>query len=55
MSFFGEFGRRVIQARQKQAQRQVNAALLTLDDETLRERGYDRVKLARNASSTIYL
>ncbi|MGB7285622.1 MAG: hypothetical protein WBC71_01710 [Salaquimonas sp.] len=55
MSIFGEFGRRIIAARQRQAQRQVNATLLTLDDEILRAGGYDRKELARNASSAINL
>ena len=55
MSFFGDFGRRVIAARQKQAQRQVNATLLTFDDESLRAHGYDRKELARNASGAINL
>lgn len=55
MSLFGEFGRRIIAARQKQAQRQVNAVLLTLDDESLAASGYNRKELARNASGMINL
>ena len=33
---------RIIAAREKQARRYVNGALLTLDDETLAKAGFDR-------------
>lgn len=45
----------LIEARSKQAQRHVNAALLMLDDEQLAARGYDRATLRRNASSSYYI
>lgn len=49
MSMFTEFGRRVINARQKHAERQVSAALLNFDDATLAKAGFDRVELRRKA------
>lgn len=45
----------MVEARSRQAQRQVNAALLMLDDEELAARGYDRATLRRNASSAYYI
>jgi hypothetical protein len=45
----------LIEARSKQVQRHVNAALLMLDDEQLAARGYDRDALRRNASSSYYI
>ena len=41
MSIKTTFGR-MIEAREKQARRYVNVALLTLDDETLKRAGYNR-------------
>lgn len=38
-------------ARQKQAARYVNSALLLLDDETLSAQGYDRAELKRRAGA----
>lgn len=55
MSMFADFGRRIIKARHKQAQRQVNAVLLTLDDETLRKAGYKREDLADGYHGSVYL
>jgi len=54
MSLFGDFGRRVIAARHKQAQRQVNATLHHLDDETLKRAGIDRSKLDRNVHGAVF-
>ena len=42
----------IIAARQAQANRQVNNALLLLDDETLRAHGYTRAELKRRANQT---
>lgn len=58
MSFFGDIGlatksrfNRVVVARQRQAQRYVNGALLALDDESLERAGYDRKALERQESA----
>ncbi len=58
MSFFGDLGRatrdsmnRVVEARQRQAQRYVNGVLLAMDDEALIRAGYDRKVLERQESS----
>jgi hypothetical protein len=58
MSFFADIGRatryrfnRVVEARQRQAQRYVNGALLALDDESLERAGYDRKSLERLESA----
>ncbi|MEM1039220.1 MAG: hypothetical protein AAGI12_07085 [Pseudomonadota bacterium] len=42
---------RMIAAREKQARRYVNGALLNLDDETLARGGFDRAKLRAQGSS----
>lgn len=54
MSFFSDVGRitrrgyeRVLNARQRQANRYVNGALLNLDDETLARAGYNRKDLQK--------
>lgn len=52
MSIFGNLGRKMIAARQKQVNRYVNDSLLALDDKTLAEAGFDRKTLKR--SSTPY-
>lgn len=49
MSVFGDFGRKVIASRQRQADRQVAATLLGLDDEMIRRSGYTREELQRKA------
>ena len=49
MSIFTEFGRRVIRAREKQAERQVSAAMLHFDDATLEKAGVTRSELVRKA------
>jgi hypothetical protein len=58
MSFFGDIGRatrngfnRVVEARQRQAQRYVNGILLAMDDASLERAGYDRKTLERQESS----
>lgn len=38
---------RIVRARQAQAQRAVNAYLLSLDDTTLEQLGYDRARLEK--------
>lgn len=43
--FFSRIGARVVAARMAQADRQVAAYLLTLDDATLAKLGYDRAAL----------
>ncbi|WP_028032822.1 hypothetical protein [Chelativorans sp. J32] len=43
-----------IAARERQAARYVNHALLKLDDETLKAHGYDRETLRRNAMPFSY-
>ena len=49
MGFRNAFDR-MIAAREKQARSYVNAALMNLDDETLRRAGYDRAKLERSGA-----
>lgn len=58
MSFFGDVRRatrvgynRLIESRQRQAQRYINGALLALDDEALARAGYDRKTLERQESA----
>jgi len=41
----------IIEARQRSAQRQVNAYLLELDDATLESYGYNRADLLKNAAA----
>lgn len=55
MSVFGDFGRKVIASRQRQAQRQVYATLLSFDDKTIEKAGYTRAELKRKASGAVYL
>ena len=55
MSIFGDFGRKVIASRQRQAERQVCATLLSFDDKTLEQAGYTRAELKRKAAGSIYL
>lgn len=45
--FFARAFDRMTEARMRQAHSYVNGALLMLDDETLRSRGYDREELKR--------
>lgn len=52
MSVFGDFGRKVIASRQRQADRQVAATLLGLDEETIRRSGYTREELQRKAKGS---
>lgn len=47
MSIFGDLGRRVIEARQKQARIQVAQHLLNLDDATLGRAGFTRAELRK--------
>jgi len=58
MSFFGDVKRatrvgynRLMESRQRQAQRYINGALLALDDEALTRAGYDRKTLERQESA----
>ncbi len=60
MSFFDNVSRatrvgmnRIVEARQRQAQRYVNGYLLAMDDESLRRAGYDR-KTLENKESAFY-
>lgn len=41
-----------IRARERQAERYVNGALLMLDDETLKANGYNRAELRRRPHAT---
>ncbi len=61
MTFFGGVGRAtrrsfdlMCEARQRQAQRYVNGALLQMDDETLMKAGYNRKELESRGSSAIF-
>ena len=61
MSFFSEVGRvtrrgfnQMIEARQRQAERYVNNALLSLDDETLRKAGYNRKNIQKRGGHGLY-
>ncbi len=58
MSFFGDVAlatrnsfNRVVEARQRQAQRYVNGVLLAMDDQSLEKAGYDRKVLERQESA----
>lgn len=50
MSFKSTFDR-MIAAREKQARRFVNGALLNLDDETLKRAGFSRDQIKKEGSS----
>lgn len=53
---FSRMFQRMIEARQRQADRMVSAYLLTMDDRTLAQLGYDRAMLevkARGATSML--
>ena len=54
MSFFGNMGRKMVAAREKQVRRYVNNSLLSFDDATLKNAGFDRETLKRNSSPFIY-
>lgn len=51
MSIFGDFGRKLVAAREKQVRRYVNGILLTQDDASLKAAGFDRDELKRNAQA----
>jgi hypothetical protein len=51
---FGDFGRKVIASRQRQAERQVCATLLGFDDEMIAKAGYTRAELKRKAAGAVY-
>lgn len=60
MSFFGGVSRaarrgfdRMIEARQRQANRYVNGALLQMSDDVLRAAGYDRKELRRGSAARL--
>jgi len=50
--FFRNVFDALVEARTRQAQRQVNTFLLTLDDATLAANGWDRRALSRNAGAS---
>ena len=50
MIFKGTFDR-MVAAREKQARRYVNGALLNLDDDTLKQAGFSREALRRQGAS----
>lgn len=45
----------MMEARQRQANQYVNGALLMLDDETLKARGYSRAELRRKGYTGSYI
>lgn len=55
MSLFSNFGKRFIEARQRQAQIHVNSVLSGFDDETLKRAGFDRKNLNASARAAYYL
>ncbi len=56
MSVFGDFGRRVMKARQRQAERHVAATLLGFNDEVISQAGHTRAELERKAKGyPVYL
>ena len=54
-SFFRTALDSLITARERQAQRYVNGALLRLDDETLKANGYTRDELEKRGSGFYYI
>ncbi|MCM2472025.1 hypothetical protein HGO38_00835 [Rhizobium sp. CG5] len=50
-SFFRDAYQRVVAARERQASRYVNGALLNLDDETLKGMGTSREELRRKGAN----
>ncbi|MBD0414736.1 hypothetical protein [Oryzicola mucosus] len=53
--FFANAFDALVTARQRQATRYVNGVLLTMDDATLKQYGYDRKNLEKNAGFAAYL
>lgn len=51
MSFFSDFGRRLMEARAREARRRVNDILLSMDDKSLSQLGYERAELRRKGSN----
>ena len=51
-SFFRNAFQRVVEARERQASRYVNGALLSLDDEALKGLGTSREELRRKGASS---
>jgi hypothetical protein len=49
--FFRSVLSALVEARQLEADRYVNGVLLSLDDETLKSRGYSRAELSRRGAS----
>jgi hypothetical protein len=49
--FFRSVLKAFVEAREREAERYVNGVLLSLDDETLKSRGYSRAELARRGTS----
>jgi hypothetical protein len=49
---FSRLFQRMIEARQRQADRAVSAYLLSLDDRTLKEHGYDRAMLESKSTGS---
>lgn len=54
MSVLGNFGRKLITARQRQANNIVYSTLLGLDDETIRSAGFTRAELKRKVNGAVY-
>ncbi|MCB1385068.1 MAG: hypothetical protein KDJ80_03930 [Nitratireductor sp.] len=53
MSLFANFGRRLIEARERQARAQVNAILSRLSDETLERAGLSRADIEPSAKADL--
>ena len=53
--FFRNALANVIAAREREAQRYVNGALLRLDDETLKAHGYSREELSRRSGAAFHI
>lgn len=49
--FFRSLLNALVEARQLEADRYVNGVLLSLDDETLKSRGFNRAELSRRGTS----
>ncbi|MDI6027973.1 hypothetical protein QBK99_17425 [Corticibacterium sp. UT-5YL-CI-8] len=53
--FFANAFDALVTARQREAARYVNGVLLSMDDATLKQYGYDRKHLEKNARFSAYL
>jgi hypothetical protein len=52
--FFRRALNALVEARQLEAERYVNGVLLSMDDETLKSRGYSRAELSKRATANRY-